>query len=215
LKPVLLDLPPGTLRPNPWNTNVVSPDHEAKLQASVNRLGMFKPVLVRQLDDGTYEILGGEHRARAAMKNGDETVPVLNLGEVSDEKAKEIGLVDNARYGNDDTLQLAALLKDLGSVDDLSTFMPYTDAEFASIFAASSIALDELGLDDEASPSALATTAAAPQTHAVMRFKVPVEDAESIAKRIEAVMKAQKFVTEDSLTNAGNALVWLLARAKS
>jgi hypothetical protein len=207
----LLQLPPDTLRPNPWNTNVVSPELEAKLEASITRLGMFKPVVCRELPDGSMEILGGEHRNRAAIKLKFELVPVLNLGRVDDARAKEIGLVDNARYGNDDTLQLAALLKDLGDVSDLGTFMPYSDAEFASIFAASSIALDDLDIpDDSGTP---ATPSERPgQTHAVMRFKVPIDDVESIQVLIEGVMKAQKFTEEDSLANAGNALVWLLTK---
>lgn len=40
-----------------------------------------------------------------------------------------------------------------------------------------------------------------------MRFKVPVADAQRISKIIEEVMKAQKFDKDDSLTNAGMALV--------
>jgi hypothetical protein len=207
--PTLQNLDPRLLQPNPWNTNVVAPDNEAKIDASVQRLGMFKPIIVRMLADGTLQILGGAHRRDSAIRLGMPTVPVINVGAVSDQKAKEIGLVDNGRYGNDDTIALAKLLDELGTPGELGEFLPYTDTDLESIFATSNIALDdldELDLDDTAGPLA-APTVRAPQTHTIMRFKVPVEDVESITAKITAVMKHQRFSDEDSLTNAGNALV--------
>lgn len=205
-----LELPPSLLKPNPWNTNVVAPAEEAKIEESIKRLGMFKPVIVRTLADGSYQILGGAHRRDVAMRLGLETVPVINVGAIDDQKAKEIGLVDNARYGNDDTLRLAKLLDGMGSPEDLSTFLPYTDADFASIFSSVNIELDDLDIpDDDAAPTPLPKEAVV-QTHQIMRFKVPVEDVGTITDLIEKTMKAQRFTEDDSLTNAGAALVHLL-----
>ncbi|MFH3733079.1 chromosome partitioning protein ParB, partial [Acinetobacter baumannii] len=48
------------------------------------------------------------------------------------------------------------------------------------------------------------------QTHQIMRFKVPIEDVDAITKLIEKTIKAQGFTESDSLTNAGDALVYLL-----
>lgn len=203
-------LPPGSLKPNPWNTNVCSPEAEAKIEASIQRLKMFKPIVVRQLDDGTLQIIGGEHRAAAALRLKMKEVPVMNLGTISDKQAKEIGLVDNGRYGSDDTLQLAELLEGLGSPEDLATFLPYSDADFQSIFSSVTIALDDLDLPSDAD-TPKPPAASAPQTSVVMRFKVPVEDAAVITEQIEAVIKRQRFTEEDSLSNAGNALVHIFS----
>ena len=204
---------PRTLKPNPWNTNVVSPDNEAKIDASIKRLGMFKPIIVRILSDGSLQILGGAHRRDSAIRLGMATVPVMNLGHIDDKKAKEIGIVDNGRYGEDDTLGLAELLESLGGADELAAFMPFTDADFSSIFASSNISLDDLELpdDDGSAPSAPAPKAA--QTHAVMRFKVPLGDDSTIADAIAKVQKEQGFTDEDTLSNAGNALVHIIKRA--
>lgn len=200
---------PALLVPNPWNTNVVSPDNEAKLEESIRRFGMFKPVVVRELDDGTLEILGGEHRAGVAKRMGLKKIPVINLGKIDDKKAKEISLVDNGRYGTDDTLQLAELLESLGDADDISTFMPFSETDLASIFSSVNIALDDLDLDDtEPAPSLPKEKPI--QTHTIMRFKVPVEDQSWVTDLIEKTMKSQKFTESDSLTNAGDALVYLL-----
>jgi len=209
----LLECDPRTLQPNPWNTNVVSPDNEAKIDESIKRLGMFKPIVVRTLDDGALQILGGAHRRDSAIRLGMKKVPVINLGSIDDKKAKEIGLVDNGRYGADDTLQLAELLDSLGAPEDLAKFMPYTDADFASIFSSVNIALDDLDLpdDDGAAPSAPAPKPA--QTHAVMRFKVPLGDDQMISEAVARVMKQQGFTEADELTNAGDALVHIFKKA--
>jgi ParB-like chromosome segregation protein Spo0J len=201
---------PRNLRPNPWNTNVVSPDNEAKIDESIRRHGFIKPIIVRTLADGTTQILGGAHRRDSAIRLGLTSVPIFNLGEIDDQKAKEIGLIDNARYGADDTLQLAQLLESLGTPDDLAAFLPYTDSDFASIFSSVTIALDDLDIPDDDHTAPSAPKVPAVQTHQVMRFKVPAEDCKDLQQKIEKVMKRQGFSDSDQLTNAGDALVWLL-----
>lgn len=198
-----------SLIPNPWNTNHVSPDNEAKIEASLKRLGWAKPIIVRSLADGTLEILGGEHRWRAAKRLGYKQVPIFNLGTVDDAKAKEIGLVDNARYGDDDALELSELMKTMGTPDELAVFLPYTDADLNAIFSASTLALDSLEPEADTNTGPDLPTERAVQTHQFMRFKVPIEDAQKVEQAIEAIMKVQGFTQEDSLANAGNALVHL------
>lgn len=200
------------LTPSQWNPNVVSPDNEAKLEESIKRRGFFKPVLARETADGKLEIVGGEHRAFAAKRLGYKEVPVINLGKLSDKEAQEICLLDNGRYGADDTLQLAQLLEGLGTADELSQFMPYTDTDLSSIFSSVNIELDDLELPDEdATP---VTPRDKPlQTHQIMRFKVPVDDVGMVTDLIERVMKTQKFTEGDSLTNAGDALVHICKAA--
>lgn len=215
MKPVQTTAAPTALIPNPWNTNVVSPDNEAKLDESVRRFGMFKPVVVRERDDGRLEILGGEHRAAAAVRVGIKEIPIINLGRISEQRAKEISLVDNGRYGQDNTLQLAGLLEELGSVEDLAAFMPYSETDIASIFSSVNIALEELDIPDADEPPPSLPTSKPVQTHQVMRFKVPVEDSKWVSSLIEKTAKVQKFTESDSLTNAGDALVFLLKQAEA
>lgn len=201
------------LTPNPWNSNHISdPENERKLKESLQRYGFFKPVLVRELEDGRLEILGGEHRWRAAQELGYSEVPIANLGHVDDKTAKEIGLLDNGRYGEDNTVELAALLDELGT--DIAGILPYSDAEVQSILKAAEIDLDDLDIDSatEKLPS-LSDLKAAPTTQ-LMRFKVPVEDIAWAAPLIDRVMKSGGFTSEDSLTNAGNALVVILKAYK-
>lgn len=211
---VNLQLDPRILKKNPWNTNVVSPANEAKLEASIERLGMFKPVVVRTLPSGEYEILGGEHRAAAAIRLGYGEVPVISLGPISDKKAKEIGLVDNGRFGEDDSFKLSELINEMGGVNEIIDIMPYTDNEIEAIFSNTTIALDELDLldlpsDDEELPSAKPTS-----THQIMRFKVAIGDVDHVTKAIERIIKAEGFTESDSLTNAGDALVYMASMSR-
>jgi len=201
-----------SITPNGFNVNVVSPDNEEKISNSLDRLGFFKPVLCRDTKDG-IEIIGGEHRWGAAKRAGDREIPIINLGRISDQKAKEISLVDNGRYGSDDTLQLAELLESLGDTHELASFMPYSDADIASIFSSMSIELDSLDIPDEEETPDIPKPLPA-QTHVVMRFKIPVDDSEMVTKLIERVMKTQSFTESDSLTNAGDALVEICKKAE-
>ncbi|CAG9228753.1 ParB/RepB/Spo0J family partition protein [Burkholderia vietnamiensis] len=203
-------VPVDMLRPNPWNTNHMSPENEAKLDASLKRFGgLYKPVVVRTLDDGSLEILGGEHRWESAKRMGLTEVPIINVGRISDKAAKEIGLVDNGRYGEDDTLALSRLLKELG--DDVGEFLPYTDTELSDILLASNIDLDSLDSNDAPEMPELPSAGA---THQVMRFKVPVEDVAWITSAIDRAAREQGFTQEDSMTNAGNAFVHLMKAYK-
>lgn len=203
------------LRKNPWNTNKVSPENELKIRESLSRNGMFKPIVVREVEGVPgFEILGGEHRWEQAIELGESEVPVANLGIISEKQAKEIGLIDNARYGSDDTLGLADLLKEIGDVPELQSFLPYGQADIDAIFNASVIALDDLEIDEsfEKTPE---TEEEAPlpkvaKTHAQMRFKVPIADAERITALIAKTQKDFGYTTEDELTNAGDALIHLL-----
>ena len=204
-----LEIDVKRLRPNPWNTNVVSPDNEAKLD-ELKRFGVFKPILVRQVGKD-LEILGGQHRWEAAKRLGLSTVPVVNLGAIDDATAKEVGLVDNGRYGVDDAEGLASLLKNLGKPSDLATFLPYSDKELEVIFKTDELDFDSLDIDgDDDEIELKPTETSGGPTHQIMRFKVPVEDAEWISSLISKVIKTQGLTDSDSLTNAGDALVHIL-----
>ena len=212
-----LNVAVSELRKNPWNTNKVSPENELKIRESLNRNGMFKPIVVREVEGVPgYEILGGEHRWEQAIELGESEVPVANLGIIPDKQAKEIGLIDNARYGSDDTLGLSDLLKEIGDIPVLQSFLPYGQADIDAIFSASVIALDDLGIDEsfEKTPEAEVEDEAplpkVAKTHTQIRVKVTLADAEKLTALIAKTQKDFGYTTEDDLTNAGDALVHLL-----
>lgn len=212
-----LEVPASELRKNPWNSNKVDVENEAKIRESIKRNGIFKPIIVRQVEgQGGYEIIGGEHRWEQAVEMGIESIPIANLGEIDERQAKEIGVIDNARYGADDTLLLSDILKDIG-VDEIEHFLPFGETDISAIFSVSDIALDDLDIapdDAEDAPEEQPEqeTAEKPtRTHQNMRFRVQNADAARLTALISRTQKEQGFTTEDELTNAGDALIHLLS----
>ena len=66
----------------------------AELAQSIKSQGLMQPVLVRPLGAGSYEIIAGERRVRAAGLAGMDDVPVL-VRDVPDEAAAVMALVEN------------------------------------------------------------------------------------------------------------------------
>lgn len=68
----------GEIVPNP-NQPRAHFDEEAlaTLSDSIKELGVLQPLLVRVREDGTYELIAGERRLRAAKRAGLQTVPVI------------------------------------------------------------------------------------------------------------------------------------------
>ena len=216
-QPKFANVDPSILCPNPWNSNLVSPENDRKLIQSIRRNGLFKPIVVREIQqDGktALQIIGGEHRWQAARTIGLAEVPIVNLGAIDERHAKEISVLDNSRYGDDDGLSLAEILKEIGTTDELKDFLPYGEEDLSGLFSSSSIALDDLDIDENfhaPEPDEPEIKIERPvKTHTVMRFKVGIKDAERLTAAIARTQKDQGFTTEDELTNAGDALMHLI-----
>ena len=65
-----------------------------ELAESIKSQGVMQPILVRPLDGGSYEIIAGERRFRAAKLAGLDEVPVL-VKTVADEAAAVMALIEN------------------------------------------------------------------------------------------------------------------------
>lgn len=211
-----LEVPIDELRANPFNSNKVTPENERKIRESIKRNGIFKPIVVRQIASVSgYQIIGGQHRWEQAKELGFTAIPIANLGEIDDKRAKEIGLLDNARYGSDDAMQLSDILKDIGDLSEIQSFLPYGEADLDALFSATTIDLDSLemppaDLSDPTVPVVEEKPAKVAKTHTVMRFKLSLGDAERITQLIAKTQREQGFTAEDDLTNAGDALTFLL-----
>jgi ParB family transcriptional regulator, chromosome partitioning protein len=74
----LLELPVTLIKPNPDQPRTQF-DAEAlsALAASIEASGVVQPLLVRPLSDGSYELVAGERRWRAAQQAGLEKVPAV------------------------------------------------------------------------------------------------------------------------------------------
>jgi len=74
----LRELPVAAIKPNPEQPRThFDPDALAGLAASIEATGVVQPLLVRPLADGSYELVAGERRWRAAQQAGIERVPAV------------------------------------------------------------------------------------------------------------------------------------------
>lgn len=201
---------------NPWNPNVVDPINMDKLRTSLSEDGLQKAILIRTLPDGSKQILDGQHRVAAAVSLGWAEVACIDLGEIPDETAKKHTLIGNARYGDDDPLLMANLLSDQSlTAENLLATLPFDEATLTSYFEHSRLDLDALAEELNDLPGTGALDLDVPQgktarTHQILRFKVAVSDAVELADLITRTKHEQGFTASDDLTNAGDALIYLL-----
>lgn len=85
-------IPMDQLRANP-NQPRQSFEQLEELVASIQRVGVLEPLLVRRAQHG-YQIVSGERRFRAAGAAALDTVPCIVL-DVDDTRALEIALIEN------------------------------------------------------------------------------------------------------------------------
>lgn len=85
----------GSVRPNPNQPRKrFSQEALEELAASIREKGVIQPIVVEAQDDGSYQIVAGERRYRAAKLAGLESVPVLIRSFTEAEKL-EIALIEN------------------------------------------------------------------------------------------------------------------------
>lgn len=65
-----------------------------QLTESVKQHGILEPLLVRPLEEGTYELVAGERRYRAAKAAGLSDIPVV-IRDFSETEALEVSLMEN------------------------------------------------------------------------------------------------------------------------
>ena len=69
------------------------------LADSIREHGILQPILVRPMSTGSYQIVAGERRWRAARMLGLDEVPV-NIRELSDVEAMQIAIIENLQREN-------------------------------------------------------------------------------------------------------------------
>jgi len=114
--PALVEIPVGDLSTNP-NQPRLHFDEEAlaELSASIREIGVLQPLLVRTLPDGSYQIIAGERRWRAAQRAGLATVPAV-VKTTDDMSSVEQALVENLHRQDLLPLEEAAAFQQL--IDD-------------------------------------------------------------------------------------------------
>lgn len=91
----------------------------AELAASIKVSGLLQPILVRKSEAGSFEIVAGERRWRAAQIAGLHEVPVL-VKALSDQNTLEAAIVENLQRENLNPIEEAEALSRLSAEFNLN-----------------------------------------------------------------------------------------------
>ena len=85
-----------------------------ELAESIKKQGILQPLLVRELQNGRYEIIAGERRWRASQIAGLSEIPVI-LKQVDDETAMAMALIENLQREDLNAMDQARAMQRLTS----------------------------------------------------------------------------------------------------
>lgn len=91
----------------------------AELAASIRELGVIQPLSLRDAGDGTYQIIAGERRWRAAKLAGLSTLPAY-VRTASDSEVTEMALIENIQREDLNAIEVALAFRKLIDTYDLT-----------------------------------------------------------------------------------------------
>jgi len=114
----LRELPVGLIKPNPNQPRTkFDPEALAALAASIEATGVVQPLLVRPLPDGSFELVAGERRWRAAQQANLDKVPAV-IRDQEEAERLQAALIENMVREDlnpvEEAKACAALVEDLG-----------------------------------------------------------------------------------------------------
>ncbi|MCS7202919.1 MAG: ParB/RepB/Spo0J family partition protein [Thermodesulfovibrio sp.] len=83
-----------------------------ELAQSIKEKGVLQPIVVSRVGDGTFRIVVGERRWRAAKIAGFEKIPAI-IKDVSAEEAAELALIENIQREDLDPVEIALCFEKL------------------------------------------------------------------------------------------------------
>lgn len=135
MKTTYTSLPLTKLVPADWNYKNFQANKLEKLKANIKRNGQLETLIVRELEDGNYEVVNGNHRLEVFKLLNFQDVKVCNLGKISLKKAQRIALETNETKFSSDETKLKNLLtsmtegEDAFDIDDLSQTLEFESFE--------------------------------------------------------------------------------------
>jgi len=124
----LLDLSLVQLREASWNANQMDEVMRARLRRSIKRFDLVVPLVVRSLEDGSYETVGGAQRLTVLREMGVTRVPCVVVN-ADDSEARLLSQALNHIQGQDDLGLRAELLREVLTTvhqDEILSLLPET-----------------------------------------------------------------------------------------
>lgn len=91
----VIQLPISSISPNRFQPRSIFNEEKIKeLAQTIHTHGMIQPIVVRKLEEETYEIIAGERRWRAVQSLGWETVSAI-VRNMNDTETASVALIEN------------------------------------------------------------------------------------------------------------------------
>jgi ParB family chromosome partitioning protein len=115
----------------------INPESLGELASSIKEKGVIQPILVKESQQGLYEIIAGERRYLASLAIKKESIPALIL-DISENEAFELALIENIQRDNLNPIEEAnairKLIKDYNyKQDDIGKKLGKSRAHIANI----------------------------------------------------------------------------------
>lgn len=184
-----------------------------KEKASIVEFGFVDPVTVRSgSDKGALfkrkQIIDGEHRWKAGKELGMLEVPIVDLGRVSDARAKTLTELLNKLRGENDPMRWSEMVGQINAEEPgLVSFLPYQEQELEALIKSSEVDWNELN-PDNTEPHAGAKRDAAGKLFKKFSVSVP-EATMNLAQDLMRRVKAARKLNDDAA-----AFKWLLDLAE-
>lgn len=88
------------------------PEALQELAESIRQIGIIQPITLRQMEDGTYQIIAGERRWRAAQLAGLTNIPAY-IRTANDENVMQMALVENIQREDLNAIEIALAYQNL------------------------------------------------------------------------------------------------------
>ena len=116
----------NSIVPNPKQPRTIfDADALAELSASIKEVGLLQPPVVRDMGNGTYELILGERRLRASKLAGLKTIPVI-IRQTPDNELLREALLENIHRSQLNPLEEGS------AYQNLLNYFGYTHEELAS-----------------------------------------------------------------------------------
>jgi ParB family chromosome partitioning protein len=117
----LVEVPIDRVSPNPAQPRQnFAPEQLADLAASIAQHGVLQPLLVSETEPGSYRLIAGERRWRAARQAGLDSVPAVIRERLDEDRLLELALVENLQRRDLTPLEEAHAFEQLRTAMGLS-----------------------------------------------------------------------------------------------
>ena len=192
----IYQLPLNEIIPNPKQPRKYFDDEALKeLSESIRLHGIIQPLVLNK-EGGQYVIVAGERRYRAAKLAGLKSAPAV-VKTMSEQKAREVSLIENIQRENLNAIEEGEALKELMDMYNLTQDAVAQRVSKSRSNVANTMRL--LALPDEIKDMVRTDRLSAGHARAILPLKDPIEQIECARKVVEkglSVREVEKTVRE-------------------